>query len=317
MTTSGSTNWTIDRNSIITAALRKLRVVDASGTAPAADITYGAEALNMMVKSWQLEGVGLWLIQEAVLHLSYAGQSYTLGPSGNNFCAASDAVKTQLAADSAATDTTLTVDSITGITNGDYIGIELDDGTLEWTTVNGAPSGTTVTITTGVTSAASTDNYVFAYTTKLARPLEVLEARLRDVDDNDTPINIERSTDMFFQKHTDKTATGDCQDMLIVPHITNITAYTWPVADDVTDRIYMTIKRTIEDFDASTDNADMPIEGLEALVWGLALRLAPEYMGAIPQDIKAMAVYSWEALKAKYEDRNPVQFRPPSYLRWR
>lgn len=318
MTTSGSTNWTINRNSIITAALRKLRIVDASGTAAAADITYGAEALNMMVKSWQLEGVGLWLLQEAVLHQEYNGQSYTLGPSGSHFAAASDAFKTQLSAAAAASATALTVDSNAGVSNGDYIGIELADGTLYWDVQNGAPAGTTdITLTTGLESAANNDAYVFAYTTRLARPLEVMEARVRDVLDVDTPINIERSTDMFFQKHTDKTTEGYCQELLIVPHITALTAYTYPVCDNVTDRIFMTIKRVIEDFDNSTDNADMPVEGLEALVWNLAMRLAPEYMSSIPQSVTAMAVYTWEALKAKYEDRNPVQFIPPSFVRYR
>ena len=44
MATSGTTTWTINRNEIITASLRKLRIINAAETAPAADITTGAEA---------------------------------------------------------------------------------------------------------------------------------------------------------------------------------------------------------------------------------------------------------------------------------
>jgi hypothetical protein len=62
-----------------------------------------------------------------------------------------------------ATDATIDVDSITGITNGDNIGVELDDGTMHWTTVNGAPSGTVITLTAVLPSATAIDNRVYAH----------------------------------------------------------------------------------------------------------------------------------------------------------
>lgn len=318
MTTSGSTDYSRNALQIITAALRKLRVIDAGTTASGSDLTTGLEALNLMVKAWQLDDVFLWLQQEAVLHLEKNAQNYTLGPSGDHFCAASDAVKTQLAAAYATGNTALTVDSNTGISNGDYLGIELDDGTLYWTTQNGAPAGTTdITLTTGLTSAAAADNYVFAYTSKLARPIDVKEARLRDVDNNDTPIEIIRSNDDFFQRNTDKTSTGDCQRLTIVPHITNITAYTWPVCDDVTDRIFMTIQRVVEDFDNSTDTPDLPGELTEALIYNLALRLIPEYpKSSGSADVQQFAIFTYEQLKSKFGRRDTVRLVPPRYMRF-
>ncbi len=61
MTTSGSTNFTRNRDQIIWAALRRLRVLDAGETAEAGDITTGSEVLNLMIKAWALKGINLWL----------------------------------------------------------------------------------------------------------------------------------------------------------------------------------------------------------------------------------------------------------------
>lgn len=309
MVTSGSTNWSINRNQIYTAMLRKLRVIDAGETAPANDITTVNESVNMMLKAWQMDGISLWLTQEFCLHLELAEDAYSLGPTGDNFCAASDAVKTQLAAAAAASATSLTVDSITGISSGDYIGIVLDDDTLHWDVVNGAPSGSTVTLTTGLASAASADNYVFAYTTKLTRPLEILELRIRDTDDNDTAIKLLPGSNEYFSI-TDKTSSGDAYRAHYLPHITNGTLYLWPVADDVSKRIFGTMRRVIEDLDSSTDDADAPIEALRAIVWNGAVEIAPEYGRDVPPLVLEMAAKTYGELKAHYSKRDPISLAP-------
>ena len=316
MATSGSTNYSRNALQIITGALRKLRILAAGSSATGADLTTGLEALNLMVKAWQIDEVFMWLYQEAVLHLAANGQSYTLGPTGSHFCAASDAVKTTLSANAAASATALTVTSNTGIVNADYVGVELDDGTLYWSTQNGAPAGATdLTLAAGITSTASSGNYVFAYTTKLARPVDITEARLRDTDDNDSPIKIIRSNDQYFQRNTSKTSTGNVDEILLVPHITNATLYTWPVCDDVTKRVFMTIQRVIEDFDTSSDDPDLPVEVIEGLVYNLAVRLSPEYRQETPKDVLSMAAYTYDQIKGHFKSREPQQLQPPSYMR--
>ena len=318
MATSGSVDYSRNALQVITAALRKLRVVSAGDSASGADLTTGLEALNLMVKAWQNDQVFLWLNQQAVLHLAPSTGSYTLGPSGTHFCAASDAVQTTLSADAAAAATALTVDSNSGIAASDYVGVVLDDGTVDWTTQSGAPAGTTdLTLAAGLSSAASSGNVVFAYTTKLARPIAITEARLRDIDGNDNPINVTLASDSYWQHQTDKTSTGDCQEMLFAPLNTSALVYTWPTCDDATKRIFMTVQRIIEDFDASTNDADMPAEVTECLIYNLALRLSPEYRSSVPQDIATMAAYTYGQVKAKFDSREPVQLRPPTYMRHR
>jgi hypothetical protein len=313
MATSSSTDFTLNRDAIITAALRKLRVVDPNNTANANDITTGAQALNLMIKAWQMDGVSMWLNQEAVLHLALESQTYALGATGDHFCALSDAGKTQLSATSAAGDTTLEVDSDGESMWGDIIGIELDDGSLDWDIIASTPASNVITITTGLTSAASIDNYVFWYTAKLARPVEILEARLRDVADNDAPINITTSSEEFM-RITDKTSLGDASTLHLIPTITNSKLYVWPVCDDVTKRIVMTIRRVIEDFDAAANEADIPVECLEAVIFNLAKRLMMEYgigsRSEIGADILFNAGESFKIMKNFYRNREPVQFTP-------
>lgn len=72
----------------------------------------------------------------------------------------SDGNDTTLSVASAATDLTLDVVSDTGFSDGDFIGLLLDDGTQHQTTVNGAPAANVITITDAVPSAAAIGNYV-------------------------------------------------------------------------------------------------------------------------------------------------------------
>jgi len=180
---------------------------------------------------------------------------------------------------------------------------------LEWTTINGTPASDVITITTGVTSAAAIDNWVFWYTTKITRPIEIMEARLRDTDDNDTPLNIVNSLEEFMAI-TDKTSSGDVTDIHLIPTIGSSKLYVWPVCDDVTKRIVMTIRRTIEDFDAAANEGDFPVECTEAVIWNLALKLAPEYGKVTSMDIKENAAISFDIMKRFYKNREPIQLHP-------
>jgi hypothetical protein len=61
MAFSGSKNFSVSRNDIITLALRKIGVADAADGPAAVEITAAALTLNTLVKEWTGEGLGLWL----------------------------------------------------------------------------------------------------------------------------------------------------------------------------------------------------------------------------------------------------------------
>lgn len=276
MAVSGSYDFSLDRNEIIKGALRLLGVLGFGETPSADEITDASEALNLMIKSWQAESVGLWLNKQITLYMKDNTQAYSLGATGDN--ATLTPYHTHIATAAASGATSLSVDAITSMTASDKIGIELDDGTLQWTTISGTPSGTTVNLAAALTDTAAVDNIVFFYTTISQRPLEIIEARVHDKNDEDITLSIITRTE--YMNIVDKDSEGTPNQIYYDPQLTNGKLYVWPSPDDVSDVIILTGKYPIDDFDASTNDACFPQEWHEALKYNLAVRLAPEYMSS-------------------------------------
>jgi hypothetical protein len=79
MTTSGSINFSLNARQVVTAALKKLRVI-AAGEDPTADQAADAtEALNLMLKGWQ-KHTNLWRMTEGSVTLLASTYSYALSP---------------------------------------------------------------------------------------------------------------------------------------------------------------------------------------------------------------------------------------------
>ena len=111
MAVSGSSDFSVNRDELISAAFRIIGILAPGDTPLAARVTTATEALNMLIKSWQSEGIGLWLNQTVTLFLQADDIDYSLGPSGDN-CSAT-VVKTEVATAAAAAATDIVVDSIT------------------------------------------------------------------------------------------------------------------------------------------------------------------------------------------------------------
>lgn len=71
-----------------------------------------------------------------------------------------DGTATDMAVAGVASDLTIKVTDDTGFSDGDFIGIELDDGTQHQTTINGAPVANVITITDALPSASAIGKYV-------------------------------------------------------------------------------------------------------------------------------------------------------------
>jgi len=69
MATSGVTSFTMTRDSMIAASLRLLRELGAGAVPTTDDLTNCNQALNMMLKAWQIQSVPLWTYQEIVIPL--------------------------------------------------------------------------------------------------------------------------------------------------------------------------------------------------------------------------------------------------------
>jgi len=316
MTTSGVTTFNPACLEIIEEAYALIRVGAAEEPLTDFIAQQGRKTLNFMLKAWQADGLHLWTKEEGVLFLSSGQAEYGLGGAATDHSAlASDAVTTALSADAAETDTSIDVDDITGIADGDNIGVVLDDGTLQWTTVNGTPSGSTVDLDDALDGDAAENNAVFAYTTKLVRPTRILQARRRifnaDAEQlTDIPVTILERPDYFDQPAKLQPAT---ETMLYYsPQLVTGKLYLWLPASDLSDTVRFTFERPFETFEALTDTADVPAEWMETLAWNLAVRLA--YKTSFPANERQAMEARAEIMKAKLlgfdKENASVNFTP-------
>lgn len=86
MTTSNSTDWSLNRDQVITGALRKLAVLPSGGTPTTAQINDAVEALNALVKAFQADGMPLWKISSQSFNTVAGTSSYTVGLSQTVNC---------------------------------------------------------------------------------------------------------------------------------------------------------------------------------------------------------------------------------------
>lgn len=79
MATSGTTVFELSRDSIITAALRKIGAVAQGASPTTEDLTNGMQALNALVSEYQTFGMPLWKRTQYSLALVASTTTYTIG----------------------------------------------------------------------------------------------------------------------------------------------------------------------------------------------------------------------------------------------
>ena len=271
---SGSINYAATADSIICEALEQLTVLGEGETPNQAQIDSCLRTLNMMVKSWQTRKAHLFTLHQVYLFPQTSQRKYTLNSSTTDHITTSYQ-QTALAADASSGASSISVDSISGISDGDYIGVETTSNQVQWTTVNGTPSGSTITLTDTLTAAASEDGIVFAYTTKANRPMKIYRAVERTSDIVDTPLSVK--TYQEYENLSNKTTTGRVNQIYYDPQVSSPSLYLWPIPTDETNAVVLWAQRTIDDFDATTNSVDFPQEWFLALSFNLARYLAPKY----------------------------------------
>jgi hypothetical protein len=298
MATSGTYTFVRTRDQIIKGALRLVGGYDpenASGPS-ATQVTDAAESLEMMIKFWQSQGLHLWTKRYAVIFPQKSQGLFILGAAAgaaggdhatlNNTLGLGGFFQTTLASSAASGATTIVVSAYQGvdtagvsgvdITNAYNIGIELDDGTVQWTTVNGAVSSTTITLAVALTGAAAAGNLVYVYQKKLSRPLRVTDAFIRNaVGGDDRPVNI-ISKEQYMRLGS-KASIGAPTQLCFEPQRDTMNVFIYPEFSDAEQLLFLELQYSLEDAGASTDNPDFPVEWLAALKFNLALHLAPEY----------------------------------------
>ena len=79
MSTSGTTTWTLQRDNVINGALRKLAVLSGGSSPATFETTNGAEALNAMLKAFQVKGMPIWAIKDYTMTTTAGVSAYNIG----------------------------------------------------------------------------------------------------------------------------------------------------------------------------------------------------------------------------------------------
>lgn len=278
-TTSGTAVFNYGRDQIIKASLRKIGAIASGETPDNNTIQDAADQLNIMVKAWNATGIHIWTEEEATLFMQPSQVSYTLGGTTTDHIAWGGYAYTTVSVVAAAGASTITVASTSGIVNGYKIGIGLNGGTIQWTTVNGAPVGSAVTLAAATTDSVSVGNPVFVYQTDISRPLRVVSGRRFNFSSNiDTPLIPLSRID--YRNLPNKTNTGTATQFFYDPRggaNNQGIMFVWPAPLSAQDGIKFTWYRPLQDFNASGNIPDLPTEWLDAIIWSLAVKLAPEY----------------------------------------
>lgn len=289
MATSGTFNYSRTAGQIIQAAYEDLGIYAPGVTVGSADSTMALARLNMLVKQWQgnsdlAPGLKIHTRQRITLFLEKGRQSYLVGPAATDARSSTLYGRTTLSAAEAAAQTTLSITSNTDattypgttvtMTSGDIVGIELNDGTIQWTTISGTPAST-MDVSVALTGAAAAGNYVWWFTSRAQRFPLIESAVLRNENLNDMPLGVYREALEYELGVPDKYADGQPTAILVEPLriATRVTCDSQPT--DVTSQIVLTVLYPAENYDATTDDIAFPQEWFAALSWELAFRLSP------------------------------------------
>ena len=293
MSTSNSINFTQSQIELIQDAFTLIGRYSIGKTLSPEDLAIAQRFLNKMVKAWSAKGLHLWAKEEGILFLTpYVGEYSLSSTSGVKFSTKDDSTTTKLTSSAITTATSLTVESTTGMVVSDKIGVVLDTGYLQWTTIAAIPSSTSVTINAALTGAAASGNLLYSYTTIGNKPLRILSCRLMSgLDSGTTTTQTEwPMTSIGYEDYYNiamQTTSGPQPNQFHYnPKVSDGKLLVWPRPTTAANRIAYTFERTLQDLDTVTDNFDFPGEWLECLTYQLAVRLGPIY----GKDARAMQV---------------------------
>lgn len=320
MATSGSYNFTTTRDTLITDALLEIGVLR-DGQSPSTDqVTAVSRVLNMLVKTRSNDNVFRWTYKRGFI------LPFSDSPSiDTNSHVVTFYDTAQVDTDASSGASTLVIDDAGTMAISDQLGIELDDGSIQWTTITNIAS-TTLTLTDVLDDDVGEGNRVYAYTAssdRVQRPLEITQANSLEVSSGaSVDIDLLNRNDYYQLQNRDQ--EGDpiklfYDERLGTIDTTDPTASTWagrlfiwPPFQNGNKIIEFSYRRPIQDFDASTDNPDLPQEYYLPVVKELAALICGRY--GVPSDVRkqlhAEAKLYWDMSESVEET---VKIEPKVY----
>ncbi len=273
MATSGTVTLSTNQDALIRRSMRLLGLIKTGGTRQPEEMNDAAEALNVMLKEWDAQGVGLWLIKSVTLYPQKSTASFDLGPSGDN--ATLSGVNTETSTTASSGASTIDVDSVTGMTAADNIGVELESGSFQFTTIVSI-STLEITLTDVLTDDVADGATVVAYTTKIDRPLRIANPRWKQSNTYERPLDL-WSRSQYMEMPNKETDADGPNSLYYDPQLTNGKLFIWPRCGNVDGQILFDAQMPTEIMIARSDEPLVADEWYNAVAYNLAATLAPEY----------------------------------------
>jgi len=315
--TSGSYNFSINRDELIKDSLIDIGAIASEDSVNPNINAHASRSLNMLIKAYHNIGMQLWKLKRITLFLEKDKHNYNIGPSGDHATEEWDRLtnKTEMRVAAIATDTTMEVDSTTGMTALDNVGIELDDGTSHWTTIASVTDTDTFELTTAIptSKAVAINNDVYWYTSKAQRPLMIVPDQIwvSVVSDGSTrPIELISREE--FWRLSNKYTDGSVSQAHYDPQLTNGVLRVFTEPSSVIEVVEFIAQMPIEDLDTAADEFDLPQSWYLALKFNLSLILAPSYGVRREQfnNIKELATFYLSEAEAFDSEKTSIFIRP-------
>jgi hypothetical protein len=310
MALSGTWAYTVTRDLIIRQAMINVGALGEAEVATAQEVSDCADKLNMIVKQWMgsqdfAPGLKMWERQRGDLFLSNSKGIYQLGSQGDQWAAGVTAIpganygQQQLTAQTNSGSAVLTfgVGNVGNFTANDFVVVQLATGDIFTSTVLSINSGGgTVTLNNNLTANASSNAYVWNYTTKGQRPLAIRTCILRDSTSNDTPLNVMTLEDYEFLPSKQQPGfLSDPQAFYYESQFASGTSNTAGGmlyldvygAQDVTKHLHIVYMRPVMDFNNPNDNPEYPQQWYRALCWGLSKDICSMFDAEWTEDMQA------------------------------
>ncbi len=321
MTSSATYTFDAIWPQIIAAAYRKIGALAEDETPTAGMFADATLSANCMLKEWAASGIHIWTTQEAVLFLQQGQYRYLLGtgtsPTPPSYCCDAFSYSlSQISSGAISGATSITLQSVVGFVNGQNIGVVLDNGFTQWTTINGAPSGNVVTLTAALTDGASVNNFVFTFpqSATIQSPLRVPAARrIAWQGLIETPMM--RLSRQAYMDYPNKVNPGTPGQYFYAPELINGVPqgqfYTYLNPQNSQSGVRFTYMRPLQDITTNpVQTGDFPIEWVNCCIWNLAVEMAPEF--DIPPQrwamVKAVAAEKLELVQGWDREPEAIEF---------
>lgn len=309
MTTSGVYTLDLTLNQILIDAFDRLQIGVDGEDFDGDMFTRGKLAANLLIKSWENQGIHLWTYTEGSLFLQKGQAEYDFATANlaNTF------FETTTTVAAVSTATAITVSSTSDMVVADTIGIILKDNSIQFTTIASLPGSGVVNIDDALTQDVNLGAIVYNYRGTFVPVKRILNVRRRESTNYEIPIIFKSREDYFNLPN--KENEGTPLQSYYSRQRDNGVMFLWNTPSSSVPVINFTYERAIQIFDTSSDTFDFPEEWHEAFISNVAVKLGPKYgvSAALFAELKLEAADSL-AMALSYDSAvYPIQMEMSEY----